>query len=73
MPFDFYYVHSKVNLYKNRRMKIVADNFLFKVPGLKTLLDAFEVTPGSLDLCVKLLNEGNILAISPGSILLNFF
>ena len=33
MPFDFYYVHSKVNLYKNRRMKIVADKFLFKVPG----------------------------------------
>jgi hypothetical protein len=69
MPFDFYYVHSKVNLYKNRRMKIVADNFLFKVPGLKTLLDAFEVTPGSLDLCVKLLNEGHILAISPGSLI----
>ena len=33
MPIDFYFFHSKVALYKNRRMKIVADRFLFKVPG----------------------------------------
>ena len=33
MPIDFYYVHSKTILYKNRRMKVVADRFLFKVPG----------------------------------------
>lgn len=32
-PIDFYYVYSKTSLYKNRRFKIVADNFLFKVPG----------------------------------------
>lgn len=30
MPIDFYYVHSKIVLYKNRRMKIVCDRFLFK-------------------------------------------
>ena len=68
MPIDFYYVHSKTVLYKNRRMKIVADRFLFKVPGLKSLLEAFEVTPGSLESCVSLLNEGHILAISPGGV-----
>ena len=33
MPLDFYYVFSKTLLYKNRKMKIVADKFLFKVPG----------------------------------------
>ena len=33
MPIDFYYVHSKTLLYKNRKMKIIADRFLFKVPG----------------------------------------
>jgi hypothetical protein len=32
-PIDFYYLHSKTTLYKNRRFKIVADKFLFKVPG----------------------------------------
>ena len=38
------------------------------VQGLKTLLEAFEVTPGSQDICVSLLNEGHILAISPGGV-----
>ncbi len=32
-PIDFYYVYSKIALYKNRRFKIIADKFLFKVPG----------------------------------------
>lgn len=68
MPIDFYYVYSKTLLYKNRKMKIVADKFLFKVPGLGSALEAFEVTPGTKDLCVSLLNEGNILSISPGGV-----
>ncbi|CAF0741829.1 unnamed protein product [Brachionus calyciflorus] len=68
MPIDYYYVHCKVMLYKNRRMKVVADRFLFKVPGLASLLEAFEVTPGSLDTCVELLKEGNMLSISPGGV-----
>lgn len=33
LPVDYYYVHAKVKLYKNRQMKIVADRFLFKLPG----------------------------------------
>lgn len=68
MPIDFYYVLSKSILYKNRQMKIVADRFLFKVPGLATLLEALDVTPGSVDHCVSLLKEGHILAISPGGV-----
>lgn len=68
MPIDMYYLHSKVVLYKNRRMKIVADRFLFKVPGLGSLLEAFEVTPGSLDSCVSLLKQGHVLTISPGGV-----
>jgi hypothetical protein len=73
-------------LYKNRRFKIVADNFLFKVPGeslswverevnlvfsdigLKSCLEAFEVTPGTVESCTQLLNDGNLLAISPGGV-----
>ncbi len=49
-------------------MKIVADRFLFKVPGLASLLEAFEITPGSLDICCSLLKDGHILAISPGGV-----
>ena len=36
--------------------------------GLGPLLEAFEVIPGSLDQCVGLLDQGNILAISPGGV-----
>ena len=68
MPIDFYYVYSKTLLYKNRKMKIIADKFLFKIPGLGSLLEAFEVTPGTKDQCVSLLNKGHILSISPGGV-----
>lgn len=68
MPIDLYYLHSKVALYKNRRMKVVADRFLFKVPGLGSLLEAFEITPGTVESCVSLLEQGHILAISPGGV-----
>ena len=47
MPIDFYYVHSKIVLYRNRRMKIVCDRFLFKVPGnqnLNKLLNECQIT-----------------------------
>ncbi len=36
--------------------------------GLASLLEAFEVTPGSLEQCCNLLNDGHILAISPGGV-----
>jgi len=68
MPLDFYYLYSKTLLYKNRRMKIIADRFLFKVPGLGSLLEAFEVTPGSKNQCVKLLEKEHMLSISPGGV-----
>lgn len=32
------------------------------------MLEAFEVTPGSLESCVSLLKEGHVLAISPGGV-----
>lgn len=35
LPVDYYYVHAKVFLYKNRRIKIVGDRFLFLIPGTK--------------------------------------
>jgi hypothetical protein len=35
---------------------------------LASLLEAFEVTPGSLESCITELKEGHILAISPGGV-----
>lgn len=66
MPLDFYYTHSKILLYKNRRLRITCDKFLFKIPGLANLLEAFEAIPGSFESCCDLLNQGHLLSIAPG-------
>ena len=42
----------------------VVDNFLFKVPGLKLLLEAFFCTPGTVDSIAEELGEGKILVRS---------
>ena len=34
LPIDFYYVYAKTHLYRNRRFKIIADKFLFRIPGI---------------------------------------
>lgn len=34
IPIDLYYFIAKVFLYKNRLVHTVADNFLFKIPGI---------------------------------------
>jgi hypothetical protein len=39
----------------------VVDKFLFKVPGLKIILEAFCCTPGTVDTCAEQLAEGKIL------------
>jgi len=36
LPIDFYYVFAKVWLYRNRRIRVVADKFVFKIPGKTT-------------------------------------
>lgn len=33
LPIDFYYLFAKVWLYRNRRVRVVADKFVFKIPG----------------------------------------
>ena len=35
---------------------------------MKSCLEAFEVIPGTVDSCTALLNDGNLLAISPGGV-----
>ena len=81
LPIDFYYLFAKVWLYRNRRVRVVADKFVFKIPGLffcllfsssslvtglATLLEALEIQPATSIMCQTMLEEGHVLAISPG-------
>ena len=36
--------------------------------GLKTLLEAFHITSGTVTTCIEEVKEGNILVISPGGV-----
>jgi hypothetical protein len=58
MPFDMYYVFSKLFLHHDRSIKMVVDKFLFMVPGLRSLIDTFGATTGTVDSCINQLKEG---------------
>ncbi|CAF0782100.1 unnamed protein product [Adineta ricciae] len=85
LPIDFYYLFAKIWLYRNRRVRVVADKFVFKIPGgfamiisdivlnksclgLGTLLEALEIQPSTSATCKSMLEEGHVLAVSPGGV-----
>ncbi|KAG7455143.1 hypothetical protein MATL_G00253420 [Megalops atlanticus] len=68
IPIDYYYFLAKVLLHKGRTCHSVADYFLFKVPGFRLLLEVFSVFHGPREECVRALQSGHLLAISPGGV-----
>ncbi|XP_003742511.1 transmembrane protein 68 [Galendromus occidentalis] len=66
IPIDYYYMVAGIHMYKKRLMRGVGDRFLQSLPGFRLLLEVFKVTPGSVQSCVEVLRDGNILGISPG-------
>ncbi|KAI3381255.1 hypothetical protein SNEBB_007209 [Seison nebaliae] len=68
LPADLYYLVAYCILMHRRRLHIVGDKFLFKIPGIRTLLETFEVCVGSLDDCQKILEKKEMLIIAPGGV-----
>ncbi|PVD23341.1 hypothetical protein C0Q70_16609 [Pomacea canaliculata] len=68
LPVDMYYVIAKCILVKGRMIHAVGDRFLFKIPGWRLLFEVLNITPGTVQSCIEVLNQGNILAISPGGV-----
>jgi len=68
LPVDYYYMVGRVLLSRDTMVHSVVDNFLFKVPGLKLLLEAFFCTPGTVDSIAEELGEGKILGLAPGGV-----
>ncbi|XP_053098749.1 transmembrane protein 68-like isoform X2 [Hemicordylus capensis] len=67
-PVDFFYLLSNILIKKKRIIHVVADHFVFSMPGFKLLLDVFDVLHGSQEECIKALKNGNLLAIAPGGV-----
>ncbi|XP_030839006.1 transmembrane protein 68 [Strongylocentrotus purpuratus] len=66
IPIDIYFIISKIRLECNRSLNTVADRFVYKLHGLKLLWRIFAVNIGTREVCVRILKEGNLLAIAPG-------
>ncbi|CAL8278648.1 unnamed protein product [Lota lota] len=68
IPIDYYYFLASVILQKGRTCHSVADHLVFKIPGIKPLLEVFSVMHGPQEECVRALRGGHLLGISPGGV-----
>lgn len=49
-----------------RQAHFVVDNFLFKFPWYKIYSECMQTFPGTVESCVNILKDGNLLMIAPG-------
>ncbi|PAA88369.1 hypothetical protein BOX15_Mlig013333g2, partial [Macrostomum lignano] len=67
-PLDVYFLVARLVLETDRQPFIVADNFLWKVPGFALLLRVMNVTPGTVETCADALRQGRVVIIMPGGL-----
>ncbi|KAM6445525.1 DGAT1/2-independent enzyme synthesizing storage lipids-like [Rhynochetos jubatus] len=68
IPIDYLYFLSRLFLQKKRLCLSVADNFVFRLPGLKLLLEVVGIMPGTREDCLIALKNGHLVSISPGGV-----
>ncbi|VDM00496.1 unnamed protein product [Schistocephalus solidus] len=72
LPLDAYYIMARHVIKRDRHLVPVVDRFLFRLPGLHTLLKLFGAFEGSIEDCVRVLRpnrpSNSILLISPGGV-----
>ncbi|CAK9301711.1 unnamed protein product [Gordionus sp. m RMFG-2023] len=66
VPVDFYYFVTLMSVDPDRRISVIGDKFLFKIPGLAILMRLFYVHPGTFESCCQDLSDNKLLIISPG-------
>ncbi|XP_014737121.1 PREDICTED: transmembrane protein 68-like [Sturnus vulgaris] len=67
-PLDFIYFITRLYIMQKRSCNVVADHFVFRLPGFRILLDVFGVIHGPKEACVRTLKMGHLLAIAPGGV-----
>ncbi|XP_010080095.1 PREDICTED: transmembrane protein 68-like [Pterocles gutturalis] len=68
IPIDYLYFLSRLFLWKKRLCLSVADHFVFRLPGLKLLLEVTGVMPGTREECLIALKNGYLVSVSPGGL-----
>ncbi|KAM6349906.1 TMM68 protein, partial [Podargus strigoides] len=67
-PADYVYFTARLLIQRKRYCHVVADHFVFRLPGFKILLDVLGVIHGPKEECVSALKKGCLLAIAPGGV-----
>uniref|UniRef100_A0A8C5RGF3 Phospholipid/glycerol acyltransferase domain-containing protein n=1 Tax=Laticauda laticaudata TaxID=8630 RepID=A0A8C5RGF3_LATLA len=65
---DILYLSVIIFIRKKKLLHIVADHFIFSIPGMKLVSDILQFMPGSQEECRKVLEDGELLIISPGGV-----
>ncbi|XP_054840517.1 transmembrane protein 68-like isoform X2 [Eublepharis macularius] len=68
IPIDYMYFLSRFFILKRRLCYSVADDFVFKLPGLKPLMDLMGIMHGTKEECLNALKNGHLVGISPGGV-----
>ncbi|XP_010221425.1 PREDICTED: transmembrane protein 68-like [Tinamus guttatus] len=68
IPIDHLYFLARLFLRKKRLCLSVADNFVFRLPGIKLLLAVCGIMPGTREECLSALKKGHLVSISPGGV-----
>ncbi|XP_071410629.1 DGAT1/2-independent enzyme synthesizing storage lipids-like isoform X2 [Pithys albifrons albifrons] len=68
IPIDYLYFLSRLFLWKKRVCLSVADHFVFRLPGLKFLLEVTGIILGTREECLMALKNGYLVSISPGGV-----
>uniref|UniRef100_A0A8C3U1M2 Transmembrane protein 68 n=1 Tax=Catharus ustulatus TaxID=91951 RepID=A0A8C3U1M2_CATUS len=67
-PLDYIYFTARLHVMQKRCCSVVADHFVFRLPGFRILLEVFGVIHGPKEACVGTLEKGHLLAIAPGGV-----
>ncbi|KAJ7338830.1 hypothetical protein JRQ81_012732 [Phrynocephalus forsythii] len=68
IPVDYMYFLTSYFVLKRRCCYSIADDFLFKFPGVGSLTAMMCIIPSSKEVCLNVLKNGHLLGISPGGV-----
>lgn len=68
IPVDYLNFLYRLFILKRRLCYSVADEFVFKLPGLKPLIDLMGFMRGTKEECLNVLKNGHLVGLSPGGV-----
>lgn len=66
MPVDMYFLSFRIYLKTGRMMHAIGDKFLFILSIYNVFAECFNISTGTIESCVKTLENGGVLCIAPG-------